>query len=1010
MNFKKIITLMLLLCLLPALAAQTWVKVANNPEEGWRLLVDGEPISIHGMVWAFTPIGDNYSYNLWDKSEEFIQQMIDRDAVLMQEMGVNVIRSFSMIPPKWVTYLYERYGIYSVINDMFARYGLSVDGRWMGRTDYSDLRTREVILEQVRETAETYKGVPGVLFYLLGNENNYGLEWSSDAIEDLPVGQRLEVRAGYLYSLFEEGIQVVKSVDPTKPVGIVNGDIQYLNIISELVPSLDILGVNTYRGRYAHSLFYESVDATLNVPIVFTELGADAFNIKTGKEDQFAQADIVKDQWEEIYLQSYGKGGEQNALGAFVFEWIDEWWKHGMTEGLFEHDKTGTWSNGAYEFDNVSGRNNMNEEWFGIVYQSPYLEDGISRRRLRAVYYVLQDIWELDQLESTAEEIAAHFDDINLEMIALRTDITALEQEKLEDPIVSVEGSLSFATRAEFDDLSIDTDIKRGLTLSDGEWLYLTTKLKPLENLTAELTLRLQGNVPDTVLYDEETSRFEFLDVSSTVVTNKDGDATDLNVLNRLPIEIYSAEFSYDTEMFTLDGYFHNGHTDWVAEGDFFNLLPESFDFVGMDLDNSRAPIGIEYTGKQLFEGLKIYGGPEPYWGAEPQVFVKYYNPGSVLSYAVLWNEALTVVDPAIADGTHSRRASAFMSLDFWPIIDVDFGVLHSNPEKIGELYSDVSADRTVTANQEINLLDTFAGKISLKSNAFLYTYLNASYIYAGRVASANPFMSRNGSQLTDLGTGNKQEVRFGADVALGYLTVSPTFLWRRPLSFPLPIASFGPRSPLTDVFTVWDNREAVQTEIMLGWDPKGDTFFHDWNADEREHADIAASLSFLLNSYLGSTDANNFFLADGTPASFSSGLPAVENTWSLNFKMISNPFPDFRAVVNFRTGLGQSTGEVTDLINYYAGSAQVRYKNWIFFGSLSKDDWGPADWYRNFNITYPWQWTVDIARGFAIPTFMGSENRIGVNFSGKQFADSDPDKDGRIWQSVLSGYLNISW
>ncbi|RLW70744.1 MAG: hypothetical protein B6D68_00465, partial [spirochete symbiont of Stewartia floridana] len=121
------------LFLMPAmLSALTWVKVAKDPEMGWRLLVDGEEISVHGVVWSFTPIGENYSYSLWNQPKEFIQRMIDTDAALMKEMGVNAIRVFTDVPPEWIEYLYRRYGIYTVVNDMFGRYGLMVDGRWHG--------------------------------------------------------------------------------------------------------------------------------------------------------------------------------------------------------------------------------------------------------------------------------------------------------------------------------------------------------------------------------------------------------------------------------------------------------------------------------------------------------------------------------------------------------------------------------------------------------------------------------------------------------------------------------------------------------------------------------------------------------------------------------------------------------------------------------------------------------------------------------------------------------------
>ena len=57
--------------------------------------------------------------------------------------------------------------------------------------------TREKILREAAESIETYKNTNGVLMFMFGNENNYGLQWESNAIENLPVGQRLEARARF---------------------------------------------------------------------------------------------------------------------------------------------------------------------------------------------------------------------------------------------------------------------------------------------------------------------------------------------------------------------------------------------------------------------------------------------------------------------------------------------------------------------------------------------------------------------------------------------------------------------------------------------------------------------------------------------------------------------------------------------------------------------------------------------------------------------------------------------
>ena len=122
----------------------------------------------------------------------------------MAKMGVNTIRSFTMIPPQWVTYIYREHGIMSVINPLMGRYGYNVDGKWIPFTDYSDPRTREVLKRDMQEFVQRYKDVPGVLMFAFGNESNYGLSWSSFEIENLPEGEQNTAKARYLYSLWNE--------------------------------------------------------------------------------------------------------------------------------------------------------------------------------------------------------------------------------------------------------------------------------------------------------------------------------------------------------------------------------------------------------------------------------------------------------------------------------------------------------------------------------------------------------------------------------------------------------------------------------------------------------------------------------------------------------------------------------------------------------------------------------------------------------------------------------------
>ena len=63
------------------------------------------------------------------------------------------------------------------------------------------------------------------------------------------------------------------------------------------------------------------------------------------------------------------------------------------------HDDTASWSNGGYQFDFVSGENNMNEEWFGICAKGKTNANGYYELYPRASYYVLKEIHKFNPFQ-----------------------------------------------------------------------------------------------------------------------------------------------------------------------------------------------------------------------------------------------------------------------------------------------------------------------------------------------------------------------------------------------------------------------------------------------------------------------------------------------------------------------------------------------------------------------------------------------------------------------------------
>lgn len=91
-----------MLFLLACVSAPNNQVTVIHDDSGMRLQVDGKDFMVNGMNWDYFPIGTNYNYNLWKKSDAFIQKALDDEMSLLQAMGVNAIRVYTGIPAKWI--------------------------------------------------------------------------------------------------------------------------------------------------------------------------------------------------------------------------------------------------------------------------------------------------------------------------------------------------------------------------------------------------------------------------------------------------------------------------------------------------------------------------------------------------------------------------------------------------------------------------------------------------------------------------------------------------------------------------------------------------------------------------------------------------------------------------------------------------------------------------------------------------------------------------------------------
>jgi beta-galactosidase/beta-glucuronidase len=381
-------------------ASKVSIRKLNNGS--YQLLVNRKPYIVKGVCYSPIPLGQDYSYDFWADPKNPWQV----DGELMKEMGVNTVRFYrDGNNPEEVK---------KVIGELYQRYGIrSIMGSWLGFWDYpgpfyADKSFQEKIKQDVLRMVNNYKNEPGILLWILGNENNYSFAgqinpWSSEDIdkEKDPLKQK-NMRAAIYYSFVNDLAREIKKIDPNHPVALGNGELIGLDVASTACPDIDLVACIIYRGKTFGNLF-NSLKATLDKPILLSEFGSDAYDAYLKKEDQNMQAFFLESQWRQVYQNLAGnKEGTGNCLGGTVFEWTDEWWKSNECDqaSWSVHDTHAGWSNGSYYFDiQAEGNKNMNEEWFGIVALSPELVNGVNKRIPRKAYYVIREFWKHPNLE-----------------------------------------------------------------------------------------------------------------------------------------------------------------------------------------------------------------------------------------------------------------------------------------------------------------------------------------------------------------------------------------------------------------------------------------------------------------------------------------------------------------------------------------------------------------------------------------------------------------------------------
>ena len=324
---------------------------------GWTLQVDGRDFMVLGMNWDYFPIGTNYTYNFWDAAgRRSSRRRWTARCRCCRSMGVNTIRQYVGIPPRWVQYIYEQlrhlHGPQPHRRPLRPRPWTACGSRTPTTPTRGCARS---LTAEIAAMVDEFEGTPGAPDVAARQREQ--LRPVVDVRRDRgPARGRARRGAGALPVLAVRrdrpghqgaATRTARSPSPTATCSTSTSSPRSARASTSSAPTSTAASRRGTSSRWSRTSWASRS--------MFTEFGADAFNAREHARGPGHPGRYLLGQWQEIYEQSAGKGRVGNAIGGLTFQWSDGWWKFGQDERLDIHDTNASWPNDAYPEDFVEG-------------------------------------------------------------------------------------------------------------------------------------------------------------------------------------------------------------------------------------------------------------------------------------------------------------------------------------------------------------------------------------------------------------------------------------------------------------------------------------------------------------------------------------------------------------------------------------------------------------------------------------------------------------------------------
>ncbi|MEM1001323.1 MAG: hypothetical protein AAGH46_01590, partial [Bacteroidota bacterium] len=328
-----------------------------------------------------------------------------------------------------------------------------------------------------------------------------------------------------------------------------------------------------------------------------------------------------------------------------------------------------------------------------------------------------------------------------------------------------------------------------------------------------------------------------------------------------------------------------------------------------------------------------------------------------------------------------TERATLAVAREFGKV-EVTVGGIWGGRPLNGSSFQDIDDNGNIVVDK-VQDSDNWGGKAKVVYEGGKFNWYAQGAIM-GLVANggADQTLTFTGWKLKDTGSGNQANFLTGFTYSFDNFQIAPNFLWQQPLVDPMPNGVDAPgrlRNVIDDPFAVRWNRETTAAEILITFDPTPGTWMYQWDNDRAEDAKFAMNLGFVYRHLPTTMDAHIGFLADRSFFAFGESVPA-EDLWEIHSRMVSKLSPELGIIGNFYYGNGQANGDSDRVIDRFGADIRAIYKNFKAETHVKVNDWGPFDYHRDFNFTFPLQLMADLSMSLGKPDwYILPDTTIGI-------------------------------